>query len=285
MSFFTIAAVYINNPSILQYLYKGNDAAVVKQKPLEVLNRQNLVWWDNIGDCGVGAGTGAAGGAARWIGRGVTGGIIDLEILYSKSIGNDYLYENLNPKISYNISQLNTLGLTIPITTKDGAYKITDVPLRETVGGLGNLNIEFKRKYGQTDAGIMILAVGLPTGKYDHRREWGTSGAMNNMYVVPELQTGNGLYNVSLGTQYSISKDWGMILFGGSYTAMFTKFEDLFKSGRSWGATDDLFSNERLQSNNDFYGYQETNKYYVLFHEPASYEYTNPVDYRVDSIA
>jgi hypothetical protein len=284
VSFFTIAAIFINNPSILKYLYEGNSAAIVQQKPLEVLNERNLVWWDNIGDCGVGSGTGAAGGAARWIGRGVTGGIIDLEILCSKSVGNDYVYDNLNPKISGNISERNTLSLTIPFTVKDGAYKITEEPLRETVGGLGNLSIEYKRKYGKTNAGTMMLIVGVPTGKYDHRREWGTSGAINNMYVVPELQTGNGLFNLSLGTQYSIDKDWGMILFGGSYTAMFAKFEDLFKSGRNWGATNNLFSNKRLQSNNDFFGYQETNKYYVLFHEPAPYEYINPNDYRADSI-
>jgi hypothetical protein len=278
--------MYINNPSIVKYLFEGTRTATFQPEPLAVLNDQNLVWWDNIGDCGVGGGSGSAGGAARWIGRGVTGGMIDLEILGNKSIGNDYVYDNLNPKISYNISERNTLNLTIPFTTKNGAYKISEEPLKETVGGLGNLNIEYRRKYGQTNEGTMMMSLGVPTGKYDHRREWVTSGGViNNMYVVPELQTGNGLYTLSLGTQYSISKDWGMILLGGSYTAMLAKFEDLFKSGRNWGATNDLFSNERLQSNNDFFGYQETNKYYVLFHEPAPYEYINPNDFRADSIS
>jgi len=283
---FMTVAIFIYNPSILKYLYEKNHTAIIQQKPLDVLNNQNLIWWDNIGDCGVGGGSGSAGGAARWIGRGVTGGMIDLEILGNKSIGNDYVYENLNPKISYNISERNTLNLIIPFTTKSGTYKISEEPLQETVGGLGNVNIEYRRKYGQTNAGTMMMSLGVPTGKYDHRREWVASGgAINNMYVVPELQTGNGLYNLSLGTQYSVSKDWGMILFGGSYTAMFAKFQDLFKSGRNWGATNDLFSNERLQSNNDFFGYQETNKYYVLFHEPAFYEYNNQKDYIADSIA
>ena len=283
--FFTILAWYVYNPEFLKSLYEGNLSTVMNQKPLEVLNGQSLVWWDNIGDCGVGGGSRPAAGAARWIGRGVTGGIIDLEILLSQSVGNDYVYENLNPKISYNISERNILSAAIPFTTKDGAYKITDVPLRERVGGLGNVSFEYKRKFGQTNAGNLIVSLGVPTGKYDHRREWEESGVLNNMYVVPDLQTGNGLYNLSLGTQYTINKDWGMILFGGSYTALFAKFGDLFKSGRNWGAMNDLFSDERLQSNKDFFGYQETNKYYVLFHEPASYEYSNPMNYKVDSIA
>ena len=104
---FMTVAIFIYNPSILKYLYEKNRAAIMQQKPLDVLNNQNLIWWDNIGDCGVGGGSGSAGGAARWIGRGVTGGMIDLEILGNKSIGNDYVYENLNPKISYNISELD----------------------------------------------------------------------------------------------------------------------------------------------------------------------------------
>jgi hypothetical protein len=284
VSFFTIVAIYIYNPEFLMYLYEGSHSSVMRQKPLEALNGQNLVWWDNIGDCGVGGGSRPAAGAARWIGRGVTGGIIDLEVLLSQSIGNDYMYEYLNPKISYSISGRNILSVTIPVTTKNGTYKITDVPLRETVGGLGNMGIEFKRKFGETNAGLMILTIGTPTGKYDHRREWESSGIINNMYVVPDLQTGNGLYSLSLGGQYSIDKNWGMILFGGSYTAGFAKIGDLFKSGRNWGATNDLFSDNRLQSNKDFFGYQETNRYYVLFHEPAPYEYANSNDFISDSI-
>jgi hypothetical protein len=196
------------------------------------------------------------------------------------------VYENLNSKISYNISERNIISLTIPFTTKNGNYKITEAPLNETIGGLSNLNIEYKRKFGQTNAGTMMMSLGVPTGKYDHRRDFmGTSAAIQKMFVVPELQTGNGLFSLSLGTQYSLDKDWGMIMVGGSYTAMFAKVKDLFKSDRHWGAANNLFSDEKLTANNDFSGSRETNNYQVLFYQPARYEYNNLSDYMADSIA
>src|SRR5687768_17020919 len=47
--------------------------------------------WSNVGGCGSGGG-GAAAGAGKWIGRGVSGGLVDVEVLSNTTLGGDYHY-------------------------------------------------------------------------------------------------------------------------------------------------------------------------------------------------
>ena len=54
---------------------------------------EEVAFWSNVGGCGS-SGGGAAAGAGKWIGRGVSGGLVDVEVLSNKTLGGDYDYSS-----------------------------------------------------------------------------------------------------------------------------------------------------------------------------------------------
>jgi hypothetical protein len=87
-----------------------------------------------------------------------------------------------------------------------------------------------------------MLALGLPTGKYDHRRYdkdqrtiYDTVGSL----VTPELQGGTGLYSLSLVAEHTFDKDWGPVIVGGFFSKKFRTPKDLISG--NWGAQNDVW--------------------------------------------
>jgi hypothetical protein len=127
---------------------------------------------------------------------------------------------------------------------KTGTYRYdnNEAPISQTVGGFGDMGFDYARKFGKTEAGSITIGMGLPTGKYDHRRYDPKKTTVEHASLVtPELQAGTGIYNGSLSAEYTIDKDWGPIIIGCSYSAPFLELVDLVRGG----AQNDVWEDEK----------------------------------------
>jgi hypothetical protein len=225
------------------------------------VNDAGLAWWDNIGGCGVSGASGGGGGGAAWVGRGVSGGLVNMDLMYGASLGGDYGYSSLSARFSHTIKNKNTVGISFPFSLKNGTYRYdnNDAPITQTVGGFGDMGFDYARKFGKTESGSISLGMGLPTGKYNHRRydpKNSGIGEDHTSLVTPELQTGTGIYNGSLSMEYTIDKDWGPIIIGCSYAAPFLELADLIRGC----AQNDVWTDEK-NIRQDFQGTSFTTTY------------------------
>jgi hypothetical protein len=238
--FFSAAVLF---PSLGRFVLSRGDS---KKAPVVSFSSDKVpgAWWENIGGCGVGGG-GGGGGSARWMGRGVTGGLVNLDLMSTTTLGGDYEYKSFSARLSKNISRYS-MGFSFPWVMKEGTHQFrTDesantvvMPTTQRVGGMGNLGADFSCKFGEIQSGSATLSLGLPTAQYNHRRFYNYDDDLmrgqtkdKKYYVPPELQTGNGLYSSTASVDYTIDRDWGPIALGVSYTSQFRNLSDLAKMG------------------------------------------------------
>jgi hypothetical protein len=177
-----------------------------------------LTPWSGIGGCGAGAGGGTSDGI-RWIGNGISGGLINLEMLPKLSIGQNFRYFTISPRFSYKPSYTTTMDLTIPVVSKTGtAQNLSINPENErTIGGLGDLAFDFSKSIGMNGQYLFTLGLTFPTGQYDIKR---VSDRVPEFLPV-HLQKGTGLYNASLAIDRTIDIENGMWTFNLSYNHPF----------------------------------------------------------------
>ncbi|MDB5051046.1 MAG: hypothetical protein JWO30_4117 [Fibrobacteres bacterium] len=194
---------------------------------------EEVAVWNNIGGCGS-SGGGAAAGAGKWVGRGVSGGLVDLEILQNETIGGDYLYSAMASTFTFHSpSHPNyTLGLSMGLKHNEYEFEgykagedLTSRQQRNT-GGFADLGLSFNRIFGNENEHSVGLSVSLPTGQHDIKRFLLKGPVTGNTYddirwANPFVQPGSGLYNLGLSYEWTKTKDWGLLVFGGSYTAAF----------------------------------------------------------------
>src|SRR5690606_4852474 len=185
--------------------------------------------WNNIGGCGS-SGGGAAAGAGKWVGRGVSGGLVDLEILSNTTLGGDYLYSATAGSFTFHWpSQPNyTAGLSLAWKSNSfeyEGYKVNADPtsrLARVTGGFGDLGLSFNRLFGNENEHSGGLSMSLPTGQHDIKRlhiMGLNSGYKDVRYMNPFVQPGSGLYSLGISYEYTKTKDWGLLVFGGSYSS------------------------------------------------------------------
>ncbi|MDQ3003044.1 MAG: hypothetical protein M3Y08_17500 [Fibrobacterota bacterium] len=190
---------------------------------------EDAAFWNNIGGCGS-SGGGAAAGAGKWVGRGVSGGLVDLELLTNQTIGGDYLYSNFGPSFTFHTPAFPTYTLGLSMAFKSNAFEYEGYKVSEDLtsrqprhtGGFGDLGLSFNRLLGNENEHSLGLSVSLPTGQHDIKRLHFKGQNIEEddvRYMNPFVQPGSGLYNLGLSYEWTKTKDWGLLVFGGSYTS------------------------------------------------------------------
>lgn len=200
-------------------------------------------FWSNVGGCGS-AGGGAAAGAGKWMGRGATGGLVDLELLSNKTLGGDYLYTTvaLNSTFRHPGWPAWSAGLSLnwkAATFEYEGYKTGADPvpaLERQAGGFGDLGLSAGRLFGDANSHSLSVSGSLPTGQHDIMRLHQKAGAAglpddDRRWLSPFAQPGSGLYSLGVTYEYTRDRDWGLFVFGGSYTAAF--------AWDNWGCRED----------------------------------------------
>ena len=183
------------------------------------VKNQTLRPWQCVGGCGVVPGGGATGGAvARWIGRGVSGTLLDAELQAGTKFEMDddaagtgaQESRLLNVKLLGHLSKWD-LDAALPLNWKiKGSGNLAGGGTQ--IGGIGDLNFDIIRKWGgqgqlRTSANLLF-----PTGK--------TDVFINKNKILPQsLQNGRGDYVLSGILDYTIDLDNGFWLLGGGYSA------------------------------------------------------------------
>ena len=185
--------------------------------------------WSNIGGCGS-SGGGAAAGAGKWVGRGVSGGLVDLEILSNKTLGGDYLYSATAGTFTFHVPSLPSWTASMALAWKSNTFEYEGYKVAEdltsrmerTAGGFGDMGMGLNRIFGNENEHSLSLSAGIPTGQHDIKRLHfkGRNIEPDDVrYLNPFVQPGSGLYNLGLGYEWTKTKDWGLLVFGGSYSS------------------------------------------------------------------
>jgi hypothetical protein len=182
---------------------------VVTDEWLLAVRERGLASWGNIGGCGV-SGAATATGGVKWVGRGVTGGLVDLQCILSQTGFEDGASQaTFSTRLGTSIGYKWLVAATVPFRYNveevfDGDISKGDAHLP----GFGDISLEGTRKLGITNAHTVTLALTIPTGAHD---------AVRRGVVLPQrMQLGTGVMGVSGVYEFTRDFDWGPMIFGGN---------------------------------------------------------------------
>ncbi len=166
-----------------------------------------LTPWQCVGGCGAG-GSGGVGSDVKWIGNGVSGGLITAQVMGMMSLGQNYQYDEVKSRFSIKPTWTSTLGLTIPIVSNTGdlqpAAEYQDYT--EVASGLSDIMLDYSKTFGMEGEYSFMFNLTLPTGQYDIKR--GVHGDMQ--YLPTAMQCGSGLYSATIGIGKTIDVEKGL---------------------------------------------------------------------------
>jgi hypothetical protein len=162
--------------------------------------------WETIGGCGTGTSTGAGGGI-KWIGRGATGGLFNVQTLGTYMHLSEGYNLSLNTLVTRDLGEKWNLGVSVPLLYK--YYRnIFNRPVDVSNSGIGDVGALLTRRFGEINATSLTLFVGLPTGTYDAR--------FRSILLTQEKQLGLGRLTASLTLDHTMDQTWGVIVLGGT---------------------------------------------------------------------
>ena len=175
--------------------------------------------WESIGGCGAGGSGGGSGDGIKWIGQGVSGGVLNAEVFVKKSVGQNFSSFSFSPRFSVKPFWATEIGLSLPFMSHQGEvqYRSNQVPVDRTTGGFGDISFDVSQTIGSGGAASLSLALSIPTGQYDIKR--GTDASLE--FLPSGFQKGSGLYSLTLGWNYSKDTDKGIWLYSLSYSHPF----------------------------------------------------------------
>jgi hypothetical protein len=175
--------------------------------------------WSSIGGCGAGGSGGGAGDGIKWTGSGVSGGLIDVELMTRYSFGQNFSSKTLSPHFSFKPGSTTSIGLSVPFTSKTGAVQYRSNQPEETrvTGGLGDISLDVSKSLGAQGNFSLGVGISLPTGQYDVKRGSDASAE----FLPTSLQKGSGLYNGSLTIDYTKDVQNGLWLANVSFNYPF----------------------------------------------------------------
>ncbi len=179
-------------------------------KSEEPTAQMGITPWANVGGCGGGGSGGGSGDGIKWIGNGVSGGLIDVEVLPKFNFGQNFQNFTIAPRFTFKPTWTTTVGISVPIVSKSGESQFTTAiePNDRTTGGLGDLSVDIARSFGMSGEHSLSLALTAPTGQYDIKR-----GADNGEEFLPSsLQKGGGIYSATLGLSTNRTLEDAMLL-------------------------------------------------------------------------
>jgi hypothetical protein len=177
-----------------------------------------LASWQTIGGCGAGAGSASAAGL-KWVGRNVTGGLVNVQeqVSYSNIGTAAYPEHNVfvNTYINGDLSEKWNVGAIVPLV-----YKYLNDPMHlgspqtpaidYSNGGLGDISLTVTRRFGRINDTSLTGILGLPTGKWDATY---TPGSIN--YLNQNAQLGFGRPTGAIVLDHTMDRVWGLIVVGG----------------------------------------------------------------------
>ena len=143
------------------------------------------------------------------MGRGVRGGLVDLQCLVSSTVIEDGLLNTLNARAALQLFEKWVFAANLPVLYKRQEINI-NASKRGTadISGFGDVNLEITRKLGVINDNTLTLIVSFPLG---------ASEAIREGIVLPQqLQLGSGVIGAS--AQFEHTRDFGdgLMLVGGS---------------------------------------------------------------------
>ncbi len=165
-----------------------------------------LASWETIGGCGAGTSTGAGGGI-KWIGRGTSGGLFQLQSLGTYTHLHDGYILSWNNQVSRDLSEKWNVGFSVPVLYK--YYRdYYGLPVDVSNGGLGDVSAFLTRRFGEINNTALTLSVGFPTATHDARYK--------NDLLTQEKQLGIGKVTGTLVLDHTLDEIWGLVVMGGS---------------------------------------------------------------------
>ncbi|MBN1307930.1 MAG: hypothetical protein JXA18_08440 [Chitinispirillaceae bacterium] len=175
--------------------------------------------WNSIGGCGAGGSGGGVDDGIRWIGSGVQGGLIDVEIIPRYTIRKDFNQTTISPRLSCRPSRTTVASVMLPVMSKNGDvhYQSNLTPEYHTTGGMGDITLDVSKAIGFSGDYQLQVSLTLPTGRYDIKR-----GSDRAMFFLPvDFQMGLGIYTASLQLSRIIDVENGFWRIDGSYSHPF----------------------------------------------------------------
>jgi hypothetical protein len=163
--------------------------------------------WQTIGGCGTGSSTGAGGGI-KWIGRGATGGLFNVQTLGTYMHLSQGYNLTLSTLITRDLGEKWNIGVSVPVLYK--SYRNLYGRLDVANSGLGDVGALLTRRLGEINATSLTLYVGFPTGTYDAKIQTVPG------YLTQEKQLGIGRFTGSLTLDHTLDQTWGLIVLGGT---------------------------------------------------------------------
>jgi len=187
----------------------ASDALEVPASLLSVRAEIPLASWGSIGGCGAGGGSSSGpGGGIKWVGRNVTGGLLDVQCLPSETLSHGNSFSTLLTRFGVSPTQRWGLALYAPVLYKEGDVTVLGQTKTARIAGFGDFNFEVSRKLGRTGAHLLSLIASAPLGAHD---------AVRQGIVLPQyLQLGSGVVGATAQYQYTRDRDWGLMLMGGT---------------------------------------------------------------------
>lgn len=209
-----------------------------------------LLPWEGVGGCGEGGSGGMSGDGIKWIGKGVSGGLIDVEMLPRYSFGRTFSRLSIAPRISFKPTWTTTMGVTVPFASKRGMVQHQTIlpPEEHTTGGLGDIAVDVSRTFGMSGQFSAAFSLTVPTGQYDIKR-----GADHDQKFLPvDLQMGQGVFNAGLSLEYTRDVEDGMWIGRASFQHPFNMRP--FSEENEF--LDDYFQDYKGRRNNDRFYYR-----------------------------
>lgn len=178
-------------------------------------NSLRLTPWESVGGCGAGGSGGGSGDGIQWVGQGVSGGMVNLEVLSRYAAGQTYSSLTVPMHFSFKPVWNMELGATIPWVSKTGEvqYRENQTPDNRTTGGTGDISFDYTISMGPSAQYGFSFGQSIPTGQYDIVR--GADAAPE--FLPASLQKGTGLYVTTFGLAYSRDVDDGIWIYNLSY--------------------------------------------------------------------
>ena len=187
-----------------------------------------LASWATVGGCGAGGSSASApGGGIQWVGRHVTGGLVDAQALTTQTFAHGNQFTAVATRLGTGLTQRLGLALNVPVLYKVGDVTVLGATKTARLSGFGDLSLELSYKLGAVGSHQVMLIGSAPTGSHD---------AVRQGIVLPQhLQLGSGVPGVTAQYQHTHDKDWGLILLGA--TANYAGWKNSIGDSRSPSAT------------------------------------------------
>lgn len=204
----------------LQVLRSGLSWLHLRQQKTDDLQqwaeRVSLSPWASVGGCGAGGSGGGAGDGIQWVGQGVSGGSVNLEVLPRYATGQNFSSLTVPLRASFKPLWNLEVGATFPFLSKTGEvqYRSNQSPNDRTTGGTGDLSFDATMSLGPSAQYGFTLGMSFPTGQFDIVR--GPDAAKE--FLPGSLQKGSGMYGATVGLSYSRDVDDGIWIYNVGYS-------------------------------------------------------------------